>query len=377
MKWIFLCVSSLCFAAAEPLTRSDQVPAGHTEFSDDSYLEGYIQSLLNSHYYEFNIVVQVLDHTVYLYHVPSNPMLRRSIVSFVCDVPGIGDVKAVEGEAPPEIAHREAKEQASGVWFPQTTVLFPPLIADPRETQYYAEYRWGDKVLGTHTAAVSYGDTFPVYRWNNVFMFGGSLQIGIQAGAWAVFNMGDDSLINDWAQLVNTDYLIGIPLTYAFDNWSFRFRVYHVSDHLGDEYIQDNPSVERLNPSMEAVDLITQYQVTGDIRLFGGLGVVYRDDVTFRVKPLYVQYGGEARAFGQKFFYHKLYGTPFIAVNLRNWQAVSWKFDFTGMIGYEFSKLQGVGRKFRFYGKYHHGYSDGQFFYDISDYGGIGISWGF
>ncbi len=364
---------------AEYLSRADQLPKGHIEESDDVYLEGYIQSLLNSHYYEFNIIVQVLENTAYLYKVPNNRMIKRSIVSFVSDVPGISDVQIVEGPTPPEVSKREMKEvnQIGGVWFPQTTVLFQPLIADPRETQYYAEYRWGDETLGTHTVGVAYGDTFPIYRWNNVFVFGGALQIGIQAGAWSVFNLGAEDMINDWAQLVNTDYLIGIPLTYSFDNWSFRLRIYHKSDHLGDEFIQDHPDFERLNPSMEAIDFIAQYQITDGLRPYLGPGVIVRDDETFRMDWFYIHYGIEGRAFGQKFFRHKLYGTPFIALDFQNWQAVDWRLSFSGMIGYEFSKLQGVGRKFRFYGKYHNGYSDGQFFKETSDFWAAGFSWGF
>ncbi len=48
------------------------------------------------------------------------------------------------------------------------------------------------------------------------------------------------------------------------------------------------------------------------------------------------------------------------------------------MLGYELSKLQGVGRKMRVYVEYHHGYSfEGQFFNERVTYGEVGVSWGF
>ncbi len=36
--------------------------------------------------------------------------------------------------------------RVSGVWFPQTTVLFLPLIAAPREPVYSVNWRAGDRV---------------------------------------------------------------------------------------------------------------------------------------------------------------------------------------------------------------------------------------
>lgn len=360
------------------LSRKDHLAAHHIETSDDKYLEGYIQSLLNSHYYELDIIVQVLNGKAYLYNVPDNEMLEKSILSFVGDVPGILSVEAPSGPPPAQLQKRELVESdpIGGIWFPQTTVLFPPLIADPREPQFYLEYRWGDATLGTSAVAVALGDTFPIYRWIHV-MGVAAVQVGIQAGAWTVFNMAEEGIVNDWAQIVNTDFLVGIPVTVAFDGWSFRGRIYHVSTHLGDEYIEDNPGVQRKNPSYEAIDIYTQYQISDGIRVYFGPGALVRDDETYPMGTMYVEYGTEMRAFGEKLFNHKLYGTPFLALNFRNWQTANWRLDFTGMLGYEFSKLQGVGRKFRAYLKYHNGYSDGQFFKEYSQFGALGISWGF
>ena len=58
-------------------------------------------------------------------------------------------------------------------------------------------------------------------------------------------------------------------------------------------------------------------------------------------------------------------------------QTNHWQFDFTTQLGYEWSKLQGVGRKMRIFLEYHKGYSEGQFFKDRTQYGAIRLSWGF
>ena len=139
----------------------------------------------------------------------------------------------------------------------------------------------------------------------------------------------------------------------------------------------NHPNVKRLNPSMEAIDFFTAYQVTKSLRLYIGPGWVFHSDSTFHIDPFYIEYGGEFRFWGTKSFYHKLYGTFFLAGYIRNWQVNHWQFDVNPMFGYEWSKLQGVGRKMRIFINYHNGYSEGQFFKERTSYGGFGLSWGF
>ena len=358
---------------------SDDMPSAHIEKEEDAYLEGYIQALVNAHYYEFDILVYVENKDVYLYNLPKNALIKSSIIRFVSDLPEVKSVTEVNKL--PEarlkmLKEREERCQITGIWFPQSSVLYAPMIANPRETLYSAAYHIGDNVMGKKSIAVSLGDNFPIYRWRNVFYWRGALQIDIQAGVWSVFKMGVHHN-GEMSELVNTDYLLGIPLSYAFDKWAFRFRVYHVSCHLGDEFLVNHSEVCRVNPSMEAIDFFIAYQATGALRFYIGPGWVFHSDKTYPIDPFYIEYGGEFRFLGYKSFYHKLYGTFFLAFYLRNWQVNHWRFDGTYLLGYEWSKLQGVGRKMRLFVTYHHGYSEGQFFKDSTSYSGFGLSWGF
>lgn len=362
-----------------PPSRKDSVPRGYLEKEEDAYLEGYIQALVNSHYYEFDVIVYVENQDVYLYHLPKNDLIRNSIIRFVGDLPEVRSVTEVTSfpqKRLEKLEKREVQPQTKGIWFPQTTVLYPPMIANPRATIYSTVYRIGDRIMGHDSIQVSLGDNFPIYRWRNVLPWKGDLQVDIQAGIWSVFRMGmrDNG---EFAELVNTDYLVGVPLSYAVNKWAFRLRVYHVSGHLGDEYIVDHLNIKRLNPSMEAVDFFTAYQATENLRVYFGAGWVVHSDSTYPIDPFYVEYGGEFRFFGKRNYYHKLYGTFFLAAYFRNWQAVHWQFDVNPMLGYEWSKLQGVGRKMRIFINYHNGYSEGQFFKSRTSYGGFGFSWGF
>ena len=367
------------------LSRADGLPIESFEDATDPYLEGYIQALIDIHFYEYRVIVVVKDHVVHLANLPKNELIANSIVEFVKDLPGVKTVDVRKDLPKEEIEIREKyveQPRVDGIWFPQSTVLFAPLVADPREPTYFAAARFGDQVIGQIVASVALGDDFPIFRWRNVFPWHGDLQIGIQAGVWAVFNYWHvpKKYEHESCELVNTDYLVGIPLSYAAGRWSFRARVYHISSHLGDEFLVNHPWYldKRKNPSMEAFDFFSSYQWNQHVRLNCGPGVVFHSDKTFPIKPLYVEYGTEIRIFGRKLYYHRLYGTPFLAIHIENWQQRFWHFDATVKLGYEISKLQGIGRKMRLYVDYHHGYSyEGQFFNDRTEYGEIGFSWGF
>ncbi|NRA89693.1 MAG: DUF1207 domain-containing protein, partial [Simkaniaceae bacterium] len=309
------CASSIAnepFFSSNAPTRTDSIPVQHVANEEDAYLEGYIQALVNANYYEFDVLVYVENGDVYLYNLPKNELIKNSIISFVSDIPDVKSVSPVDkfpGKKLETLEKREVKPQIKGVWFPQQTVLYPPMIANPRATIYSAAYHIGDNVIGNKSIAVSLGDNFPIFRWRNVLPWQGDLQIDIQAGIWSVFKMGID-YNGEISELVNTDYLVGFPLSYAFDKWAFQLRAYHVSCHLGDEFLVHNPGIKRVNPSMEALDLFTSYQINSEFRVYAGFGWVFHSDKTYPIKPpLYLEWGGEARLFGRKFFYHRLYGT--------------------------------------------------------------------
>lgn len=362
------------------LTRTDNLPAESMHSATDPYFEGYIQALVDVNYYEYRVVVLVKNHKVWLANLPKNKLLSNSIVSFVKDIPEVKEVIVLDGVPPEDLELREKyvrRPQITGIWFPQTTELFQPLIADPRQVNYTIGYRAADHVMGTKAVNIALGDDFPIYRWLNVW--NGDMQIGIEAGIWSVFNMDPSP---DWAgptELVNTDFYVGIPITYAKNQWSFRFRGYHISSHLGDEYMVNHPNVVRVNPSIEAIDLYTSYQASEGIRVYVGPGVIVHSDETYPEKPpLYIQYGTEARFWGCKFYKQKLFGTCFFAMHIRNMQWLHWNFDGTYRLGYEFSKLAGVGRKFRFYTGFHQGYSlEGQFQKDKTHYFEFNLAYGF
>jgi len=65
---VFTCMSlvsigELSAGAKDPLfvTRADNLPVDDFEHATDAYLEGYIQALVDMHYYECKLIVTVRD----------------------------------------------------------------------------------------------------------------------------------------------------------------------------------------------------------------------------------------------------------------------------------------------------------------------------
>lgn len=350
----------------------------------DTYLEGYLQALIDTQFHGSKVVAIVRNNRVYLANLPENRAEAKSIIAMVEESPGVLAVESQISDEEAQYAQSDyipIRPKVHGIWFPQNTVLFPPCVADPRAVTASMAYRWqwkqASNYMGSNAAAVSYGDEFPIFRWINLGNLSGELQLGIEGGAWAVFRF-DTLDPGEMAELINTDFYLGIPVSFKFDKWSFRFRLYHISGHLGDEFIVTNPSFERHNPSFEAIDLFAAYQVIESLRLYAGMGRVMHSDDTYHLQPLYFAYGGELRLFRRHLYYNRLYSQAFIAAYLTNSEARGWGTDQTYAVGYEWSKLRGAGRKFRIFGEFHNGFAeDGQFFKMRLLYLSLNFSYGF
>ncbi len=267
------------------------------------------------------------------------------------------------------------KFYTTGEWFPEKPPLFRPFMADPRQITASVGWRFNDDALTKNIIPVSYFDTVPLYRWCDIWPWHGKLQIDIEGALWACFDPCTDS-----APLMNADYYIGLPISYAIDCWSFRFRVYHISSHLGDEFLLNHPGYDRRNPSAEYTDLFASYEITPDIRLYGGLGYVIQYDESFRFNRFYVEWGTELRlqGLGYRDSYNCLYALPIFGMHFR------WRHDFkhhidsTYVLGWEWGNLTGMRRRYRIFLEYHDGFSsEGQFCRKFTNYLSIRFTHGF
>jgi hypothetical protein len=174
-------------------------------------------------------------------------------------------------EAYPSVCGSSAHvDDSSGwTWLPQGR-LFCPLAADPKAERSFISYLRGDfSTLAdpaegddTNIGAVGLGDSFALFRIGGRRP-GNGLQLDVGAAVFSQFDLDAASF-----DLINADYLIGLPLTLRTDGFSARLRPYHQSSHLGDEFLL-NSNPERVNLSFEALELIVSQEV-GGLRVYAG-----------------------------------------------------------------------------------------------------------
>lgn len=262
-----------------------------------------------------------------------------------------------------------------GVWLPEGPPVFRPFAADPREVSYSVGWRFDDTLLAKNVIDVSYGDTFALYRWCEVWPYGGVMQLEVEGALWAVFNPLGES-----APLINADYYVGVPITYGIGPWSFRLRGFHISSHIGDEFLLQHPHFHRRNPSAEYLDFSISYDWWDELRVYDTIGYIVADDKSFPCKRLYFEAGFELRlrSLGYLDSWNQLYGTPIYAVHYR-WNGNFIRHvDLTYILGYEWGKLCGLQRRARVFMEYHDGYSvEGQFSCKPTNYFAIRCSYGY
>jgi Protein of unknown function (DUF1207) len=148
--------------------------------------------------------------------------------------------------------------------FPHDSTFRSP-VADPAEPRVFMSRLDVRRDAGAefNAARVGLGYDFGLLR----------RQGGSADQDWQLSFFGSiDSLFNldlPGDALVNTDYRVGVPLTWRGAPFSARARVYHQSSHLGDELILGGNAPPRVNLSFEAVDFLVAWERSG-WRLYGG-----------------------------------------------------------------------------------------------------------
>lgn len=142
--------------------------------------------------------------------------------------------------------------------------VFRPLLADPKAAYSFVSYvrGTGPSPLGSDIGSVGIGDRFGLVRWGGPEP-GEGIQLSLEGAVFAQFDLNTASY-----DLINADYLVGIPLTFRWQSLSARVRLYHQSSHLGDEFLLHSRIV-RENFAFESFEGILSWDV-GPLRVYGG-----------------------------------------------------------------------------------------------------------
>ena len=254
-------------------------------------------------------------------------------------------------------------------WLPHGDI-FRPLLADMKQPRFYLSVRRvdfegpglpGGGMDDTITAAITgMGTDLGIWRRSQQSRCDG-LQVNLLSAVFAQFNL--DAPSND---LINSDFLIGPEISLRRGPVSARLRVFHQSSHLGDEFILNNPAVDRVNLSFEEFDGLLSIQGRW-WRLYGGGGYILSSDTD--LDEGLAHWGFELRGWG--WGAEKLRGALVWGADFKSFEEQNWNVTTSLMGGLEFANPPGTHR-FRVMLAYlHGGVPFGQFFNteEIESYG--------
>ncbi len=163
------------------------------------------------------------------------------------------------------------------------------------------------------------------------------------------------------------DYRFGSVITAAEGPWAMKVGYFHVSSHVGDEYLQRNPTFLRVNYVTESWIVGVSYSAADTFRVYSELA--YAFGVSGGAKRYQIQSGMEYTPVAP--IPH--WGAPFAAVNFNFRETVDYDVSTTIQIGWSFQGPES-GRRLRYGLQYGDGpTSQYEFFNRREEYLGLGV----
>jgi len=214
---------------------------------------------------------------------------------------------------------------SGGAWTRQILpdgLIYRSYMAGPRESRFQLNHMqesgtgetFWDVTLGGRRGIWRYGDC------NDIRPQG--WQIDIEGAAIVRLNLDNERDVDA------SDFRFGVPLTYGWGKWQYKMGYYHLSSHLGDEFIVRTPGATRVNYVRDAAIFGASYNPTPAWRLYGETAYALftaggAEPWEFQVGAEYAQPGPTGRA-----------GTPFAAVNGHLREELDFGGDFTTQLGW-------------------------------------------
>ena len=155
--------------------------------------------------------------------------------------------------------------------------FFDPLVLDPTECltsgAIYKIWEQNNGIKGAYIP-VNLGFHQSVFRFQQEAEAG--FELGIEAAAFTQFEVKYTDNGKYLGGMVNVDYRAVGFVNYYNGKFSLRFRLFHISSHLADDYLIRNdittPTPNTLN--YEQIDVMGSYQM-GSVRYYAGAGYIF------------------------------------------------------------------------------------------------------
>ncbi len=178
-----------------------------------------------------------------------------------------------------------AADSKSDEWSSQVLpvgIMYPSYLAGRKESRLQSIITY-DKDYGT-LWDITLGGRAPIFRY-------GTKDI-TQPEGWEIELEGAALLRLDWERdrnLAATDYRAGVPIVYGTRRWQVKTGYYHVSSHLGDNYLMDNFR-PRVHYSRDSIMLGLAVKPTDSVRLYAEADYAFHSRTA---KPWEFQFGFE------------------------------------------------------------------------------------
>jgi len=231
-------------------------------------------------------------------------------------------------------------------------LIYRPYLAGVKESRFGGVWSNGkgegnllDASLGGKVGLLRYGS------------FGDSRPVGWQLGIEGAGQVRLD--VDQNADVDAADFRFGVPLTWGDEISQVKFAYYHLSSHVGDEYLLKHPGFPRLNFSRNVLVLGYSFYPSVLWRIYGEIGYAVSSDVSQQWET---QFGVDYAPNGATGFR----GAPFAAVNAHLRQEVDYGGNFVFQAGWAWRRSPASGM-FRTGVEYYNGKSNQYSFFNRSE----------
>jgi hypothetical protein len=228
-------------------------------------------------------------------------------------------------------------------------IIYQAYLADPKESRlssvYFSETNDGalwDSTLGGRAGLFRYGSLDNIWPQGWQLDLEGSGQVRL-----------DTEVERD---LRAADFRAGGSLNYGYGPLRLKVGYYHISSHVGDEFLIKNPTFDRLNWVRDTLTLGTAWYWTDNLRIYAEAGWAFYMDIA---QPWEFRFGFDyapARPTGKR-------GAPFVAMFGHLRQELDFGGNFVLQAGWAW-RGDATGHLFRTGLHYYNGFSDQYSFFD-------------
>lgn len=152
--------------------------------------------------------------------------------------------------------------------------LYPFYLADTKQSRMAGQ--WLEATDDATLLDSTLGGRFGIFRY--VEGAPGPFRRGVQADFEGAAQVRLD--MDQEHDVRAVDFRAGVPISVSFGRLQTRFGYYHLSSHLGDEFLLRNPGYPRVNYSRDVLFVGAAYWLDNSTRIYGEMGWAFYSDVS-------------------------------------------------------------------------------------------------